>query len=81
MLQANVDLGIFQENKVTAGIYTWGSSGYRVVASEAPSAHSGGVAVFYCLAENFSVEALQLHGAKVARFQLASGGQRWYIVG
>ena len=52
-----------------------------VVASESPSTHSGGIAVFYCAAEHFSVEALQLHGTNVASFQLASGIQKWYIVG
>ena len=52
-----------------------------MVASEAPSAHSSGIAVFYCAAEHFYVEALQLHGANVAIFQIVPGGQRWYIVG
>ena len=81
MSQANVDLGIFQEKKVTTGIYTRESSGYRVVALEAPSAYIGGVALFYCAAEHFFVKALQIHVANVASFQLVSGGQRWYIVG
>ena len=79
--QANVDLGIFQDTKVTAEIYTRESSGYRVVAPETPSAHSGGVAVFYHVAEHLSVEALHIYSANVASFQLASGGQKWYIVG
>ena len=47
MLQANVDIGVFQGTKVTERIYTRDSSGYRVVLSEAPIAHSGGVAVLY----------------------------------
>ena len=58
-----------------------GVKGYKVVASEAPSAHSGGVVVFYCVEEHFSVEALQLFGANVASFQLALGSQQWYIIG
>ena len=56
-------------------------SGYRDVASEVPSAHSGGGGVLFCEADHFSVEALRLHGAIVVSFQLALGGQRWYIVG
>ena len=47
MSQANMDLGIFQETKCTYGIYTRESSGYRVVATDAPSRHRGGVALFY----------------------------------
>ena len=37
MSQANMGLGIFQETKVTYGIYTRGSAGYSVVATDAPS--------------------------------------------
>ena len=76
MSQANIDLGIFQETKVTAGIHTRESSGYRVVASEASIAHSGGIALFYSTTDHLSVEELQLHSMNVARFQLASGGQQ-----
>ena len=81
MSQLNLDLGVFQETNVTKGIYTRESSGYRVLALEVLSAHSGGVAVFYCAAKHFSVEVLQLYDANSVSFQLALGGQRWYIVG
>ena len=37
MSQANMDLGILQEKKVTDGIYTRGSAGYSVVGTDAPS--------------------------------------------
>ena len=47
MAQANIDLGVFQETKCTEGIYTRESAGYRVVATDAPSRHRGGVALFY----------------------------------
>ena len=73
MLQTNVDLGIFHKTKVTEGIYTQELSGYSVVALEAPSTHSRGVAVFYCAEEHFLVEALQLYGANVVSFQISSG--------
>ena len=35
------------------------SSGYRMVATEAPSVHSGSVDLLYRVAEHFFVEALQ----------------------
>ena len=37
MSQANMDLGILQEKKLTDGIYTRGSAGYSVVATDTPS--------------------------------------------
>ena len=55
------------------------SSGYWVVASKSTSVHSSGIAVFFCEADHFSVEALHLHGANAVSFQLALGGQRWCI--
>ena len=47
MSQANMDLGVLQETKHTKLIYTCESSGYKVVAMDTPSAHNGGVAIFY----------------------------------
>ena len=52
-------LGIFQETKVTDGIYTNRSAGYSVVTTNAPSRHCGGVAVFYRPALYFAVEYVQ----------------------
>ena len=76
-----MDLGVFQENKFTKGIYTQEYSGYRVVASEMPTPHSDRFSVLYRAEEHLSVEAIQLYGANVIIFQLASGGRRWFIVG
>ena len=58
MSQANMDLGVFQETNLTKRIYMRESSGYKVVATEATSAHIGGVSVFYRAAEHFFVESL-----------------------
>ena len=46
--QSNIGLRVFQETKVTEGIYMWEYSRYMVVESEAPSTHSRGIAMFYC---------------------------------
>ena len=78
MSQANMDLSVFQENKLKNHIYTCESSGYKVVAMEEPREHSGGVAIFYRTVEHFSVEAFQAHGAKVISFQLVSGDRLHY---
>ena len=79
--QANMELGIFQEKKVTDGIYTRGSAGYSVVATETPSQHCIGVAVFHHPALHFAVEDVQKFGPNVVGFQLAKGAWMWYIVG
>ena len=75
MSQANMDLGISQETKLTDGIYTRGLAGYSVVATDAPSRHRGGVAIFHRPAPHFAVEAVQQFGPNVIGFQLATGAQ------
>ena len=81
MSQANMDLGILQETKLTYGIYTPGSAGYSVVATDAPSRHRGGVAIFYRSEPHFVVEAVEKFGPHVIGFQLVTGTRQWYIVG
>ena len=79
--QANMDLGILQETKLTDGIYTRGSASYSVIATDAPSRHCGGVTIFYRSEPHFVVEAVENFGPNVIGFQLATGARRWYIVG
>ena len=55
MSQANMDMGILQETKLTDGAYTRGSAGYNVIATDAPSRHRGSVALFYCSTPHFVV--------------------------
>ena len=59
MSQANMDLGILQETKLTYGVYTRGSASYSVIATDAPSRHRGGVAIFYRSEPHFVVEAVE----------------------
>ena len=68
MAQANTDLGVFQETKCTDGIYTRESARYRVVATDAPSQHRGGVALFYRPSSLFAVEAVRDYGPNVLSF-------------
>ena len=79
--QANMGLGILQETKLTDGIYTRGSAGYSVFATDAPSRHRGGVAIFYRSEPHFAVEAVEKFGPNVIGFQLVTGARQWYIVG
>ena len=80
MYQANMDLGILQETKCTDGIYTRESAGYRVVHTNAPSRHSGRLALFYIPSPLFAVEAVREYGPNVMSFEVATGAMRWYII-
>ena len=76
-----MDLGILQETKLTNGVYTRGSAGYSVIATDAPSRHRGGIAIFYRSVPHFVVEAVEKFGPNIIGFQIATGARRWYIVG
>ena len=81
MSQANIDLGIIQETKMTGGVYTRGSSGYSVVATDAPIRHHGGVEVFYWPSLQYVVDAIHQFGPNVVGFQLEAGERRCCIIG
>ena len=81
IIQANMDLGIFHETKVTDGIYFRRLAGYSVVTTDTPIQNHGGVAVFHRPAPHFAIEAVQQFGPNVIRFQLVTGAWRWYIIG
>ena len=74
MAQANIDLGVFWETKRTDGIYSRESSVYRVVATDAPSQHRVGVALFYRPSSLFMVEAVREYEPNVLSFEVAAGG-------
>ena len=80
MAQANIDPIVFQETKCTDGIYTRESAGYRVVATDAPSRHRGGVALFYRPSSLFVVKAVREYGPNVLSFEVEMGRRRWYII-
>ena len=76
MAQANIDLGVFQETKCTDGIYIRELAEYRIVATDTPSQHHGGVALFYRPSPLFVVEAVREYGPNVLSFEVATGARR-----
>ena len=76
-----MDAGVFQDTKLTDGIYTRRSAGYKVVAMPAPIQHQGNVALFYRDSPAFAVEAIHHFGVNIIACQLVTGERRWYIVG
>ena len=55
MDQANIGLGVLQEKKFARVVYAQESVGYRVVTSDAPRQHRGGVVIFYRYFLHFTV--------------------------
>ena len=47
MVKSNVDVGVFQETKLTDGIYTRGLAGYKVAVTLAPIRHRCSVMLLY----------------------------------
>ena len=80
MGQSKVDVGVFQEIKLTYGIYARGSAGYNIVATLVPRRHRNGVALFYWDSPAFAVEAIHQFGVNAIACQLATGGRCWYII-
>ena len=56
-------------------------AGYRVVATDAPSRHRGGIGLFYREGADFAVEEVRLYGPNVISFEVVTGRRRWYIIG
>ena len=76
-----VDLGILLETKVTDGIYTQNLSGYSITALNAPSAHQGGIALFWQPNKSYEVENWRIHGPNMLTFVLVTESQQFFAVG
>ena len=76
-----IDIGILLETKVTGEIYTCFSSRYSIVASDAASAHQGGIALFWRPNKSYKVEDWHVRGPNVLSFVIVTGGQQFYAVG
>jgi hypothetical protein len=76
-----IDWGLLTEAKLTDGILTRSSAGYRVISTEAPSASQGGIALFYRKCNTFQVESFRRHGGNVLSFVIVTGDQRQNMVG
>jgi hypothetical protein len=76
-----IDLGVFLEIKLMGRIYTWNSSQYSVVASDVPSAHQGGIALFWRANKTYKVKDRCIHGPNMLSFVIVMGSQHFYVVG
>jgi hypothetical protein len=76
-----VDLGVLLETKLTGGIYTRNSSGYSLVAYNAPSVHQGWIALFWQADKMYKVKDWRIHGPNVLSFVIVTGSQYFYAEG
>jgi hypothetical protein len=77
----DMDIGVFLGSKVTGRIYTQSLSGYSVVASNAPSVHQGGIALFRQPNKSYEVEDWQICGPNVLLFTIVTDSQQFFVVG
>jgi hypothetical protein len=73
MEQMGVDIGFLLEAKLTGGIYTRHSSGYDVLASNAMSSSSGGIALFWRGNISYEVEETRIWGPIIISLHLMTG--------
>ena len=57
------------------------ASGYTILATDAPSAHCGGVALLYKESAQFELEEATIRGNNVISFELETGSERYFVVG
>ena len=76
-----IDVGIFQETKLTGGIHPRKGHGYSVFATDAPSKWCGGIALFWRDCLGCAVEEHREWGPNVLSFHLVTGRGRYYCIG
>ena len=76
-----VAFALLTETKVTRDIYTRHSSGYDVIATNAISAHQGGVVICWRKSDAFEVEETRTWGPNIITTHLVTGQNRCYVVG
>ena len=78
MGQSNLDVGVFQDTKLTGGIYTRISDGYKFVVTPAQSQHRSGVMLFCWDPPASAVELIRQFGVNIIACQMVMVERRWY---
>jgi hypothetical protein len=81
MEEMGVNLGVFLETKLTGRVYTRNSNGYSLIASDAPSVHQGGIALFWRANKTYEVEDWHIRGPNVLSFVIVIRSQCLCVVG
>jgi hypothetical protein len=75
----NIDIAILTEVKITQEIYPRTYNGYNIIATNAPSAHQGGVAIAWKARNGFCLDSVKIHDSNLLTFQLIAGGCHWLL--
>ena len=82
LAKMGVGCAILSEMKITDDHYARMTSGYKVLLTKAPSKHKGGIALLWQPDhEGFEVEATRVVTPNLITFQLATGDERYYVMG
>ena len=81
LAKMGVGCAILSEMKITDDRYTRMTSGYKVLATKAPSKHQGGIALLWQPDhEAFEKEATKIVTPNLITFQLVTRDQRYYVI-
>jgi hypothetical protein len=82
LAKMEVGCAVLLEMKITNNCYARTMSGYKVLATKAPSKHQGGIALLWELDhEAFEVEAAIIVTPNLITFQLVMGDEQYYVMG
>ena len=82
LVKMGVGCVILSEMKITNDRYTRMKSGYKVLATKAPSKHQGGIALLWQPEHKaFEIEATKILTPNLITFQLVMGDERYYVIG
>ena len=81
MDQMGVDVAVFQETKVTHGVYPRSGHGYSVFAADTSRKRCGGVALVWRDCDSCAVEEQKSWGANVLSCHLITGRGKYYLIG
>ena len=71
--QGNIGIRFLQETKLTRGIHTRFSSGYKVCETEAEIRHRGGFSIIWIEEKGWQVVGTRSFGTNVVSFKVTSG--------
>jgi hypothetical protein len=81
MDQLRFDIGFLMKTKLTEGIYTRYSSGYNLLALNATSSSSGGIALFWRGIISYKVEETRVWGPNVISLHLMMAACHFFVMG
>ena len=77
--QGQIEIGVLQEMKLTGGIHTRCTSGYKVWLTQAENRHWGGISIIWREEAGWKVEGAMRFGTNVVSFTITTGRKIWNV--